>query len=129
MFVSVPGPLQTVQRAELWGVILALQSSDAVHVGVHNLGVVRHVGRLENGHRVSTPFELVTDGDLLVLIDRMPGIGDSEWVTVPASAICADDIAHWPYTPGLLIKWVVFFRNLAFSCWWSGSLVWWHCLW
>ena len=31
--VSVPGPLQTVQRAELWEVILALQSSDAVHVG------------------------------------------------------------------------------------------------
>ena len=29
-FVSVPGPLQTVQRAELWGVILALQS---LHVG------------------------------------------------------------------------------------------------
>ena len=46
-FVSVPGPLQTAQRAELWGgVILALQSSDAVHVGVDNLGVVRHVGRL-----------------------------------------------------------------------------------
>ena len=39
-FVSVPGPLQTVQRAVLWGVILALQSSDAVHVGVDNLGVV-----------------------------------------------------------------------------------------
>ena len=31
-FVSVPGPLQTVQRAELWEVILALQSVDAVHV-------------------------------------------------------------------------------------------------
>ena len=45
-FVSVPGPLHTVKRAELWGVILALQSSDAVHVGVDNLGVVRHVGRL-----------------------------------------------------------------------------------
>ena len=45
-FVSVPGPLQTVQRAELWEVILALQSADAVHVGVDNLGVVRHVGRL-----------------------------------------------------------------------------------
>ena len=25
-FLSVPGPLQTVQRAELWGVILALQA-------------------------------------------------------------------------------------------------------
>ena len=51
--------------------ILALQSSDAVYVGVHNLGVVRHVGRLLNGHHGSTPLELVTDGDLLVLIERM----------------------------------------------------------
>ena len=33
-----------------------------------------------------------------------PGIWDSEWVTVPATAICIDDIAHWPYTPGLLVK-------------------------
>ena len=32
-FCSVPGSLQTVQRAELWCVILALQSSDAVHLG------------------------------------------------------------------------------------------------
>ena len=51
--------------------ILALQFSDAVHVGVDNLGVVRHVGRLLKGHHGSTPFELVTDADLLVLIDRM----------------------------------------------------------
>ena len=67
-FCSVPGPLQTVQRAEMWGVILALQSSDAVHLGVDNLGVVRHVGRLWNGHHGPTPFEVVTDCDLLVLI-------------------------------------------------------------
>ena len=26
VFVSVPGPLQTVQRAEFWGAILALQA-------------------------------------------------------------------------------------------------------
>ena len=70
-FVSVPGPLQTVQRAELWVVILALQSDKAVHVGVDNLGVVRHVGRLLDGLLPSVPFELVTDGDLLVLIRRM----------------------------------------------------------
>ena len=25
-----------------------------------------------------------------------PGIWDSQWVTVPASAICADDVAQWP---------------------------------
>ena len=41
---SAPGPLQSVQRAEMWGVILALQTSGAVHLGVGNLGVVRHVG-------------------------------------------------------------------------------------
>ena len=43
-FCSVPGPYQSVQRAEMWGVILPLQSSGAVHLGVDNLGVVRHVG-------------------------------------------------------------------------------------
>ena len=60
-FSSVLGPLQTVQRAEMWGVILALQTSRAVHLGVDNLGVGRGI----------VPFELVTDGDLLLLIDRM----------------------------------------------------------
>ena len=53
------------------GVILALQSSDAVHVEVDNLGVVRHVGRLLDGCYRSLPFELVTDGDFLVLFRRM----------------------------------------------------------
>ena len=47
-FSSVPGPLQTVQRAEMWGVVLALQTSRAVHL-VDNLGVVRHVDRLLRG--------------------------------------------------------------------------------
>ena len=49
---------------------MALQSSRAVHLGVDNLGVVRHVGRLLSC-RDSKPFELVNDGDLLLLIDRM----------------------------------------------------------
>ena len=70
-FCSVPGPLQSVQRAEMWGVILALHSSGVVHLGVDHLGVVRHVGRLLDGCHGSTPFELVNDGDLLLLIDRM----------------------------------------------------------
>ena len=41
-----------------------------------------------------------------------PGIWDSEWVNVPASAVCAEDIAQWPYTPGLLVKWVSFLNGL-----------------
>ena len=43
VFYSVPGPLQSVQRAEFWGAILALQANDGVHLEVDNLGVVRHV--------------------------------------------------------------------------------------
>ena len=70
-FCSVPGPLQPVQRAEPWSVIWALQSSGAVHLVVDNLGVVRHVGRMLDDHPVPIPFELVEDGDLLLLIDRM----------------------------------------------------------
>ena len=41
------------------------------HLGVGNLGVVRHVGRLLDGRHGSVPFELVKDGDLLLLIERM----------------------------------------------------------
>ena len=70
-FCSVPGPLQTVQRDEMWGAILALQSADAVHLGVDTLGVVRHVGRVLDGQNSSIPLELVTDGDLLLLVERM----------------------------------------------------------
>ena len=33
--------------------------------------MVRHVGRLLDGHRGSVPFELVKDGDLLLLVERM----------------------------------------------------------
>ena len=68
---SVPGPLQTVQRAELWCVILALQANDGVHLGVDNLGVVRHVGRILDGRVSSRPCELLPDGDLFLLIERM----------------------------------------------------------
>ena len=253
VFVSVPGLLQTVQRAELWGVILALQSADAVHVGVDSLGVVRHVGRLLDDCSFATPLELVTDGDLLILIRRMidlrghdtvrvtevkghadegmvfdgrvrelvdrlgnnaadeaadfgrrrvspsvvdarrilsgvcgrwypvlldlrrffiaisravvnhdgfggtapdplvwsagalpkrrrlvhavrdraflcgpPGIWDSEWFAVPATAICGDDVAQWPYTPGLLVKWVAFLGTLHWPAGGCGPWCWWY---
>ena len=53
------------------GVILALQSSNAIHLGVDNLGVVRHVGRLLDGRHGPNLFELVNDGDLLLLIERV----------------------------------------------------------
>ena len=38
---------------------------------------------------------------------------------MPATAICDDDIAHWPYTPGFLVKWVAFLGTLH---WRAGGL-------
>ena len=48
-----------------------------------------------------------------------PGIWDSEWVNIPAAAICADDVAHWPKTHGLVVKWVTFLESLH---WPAGRL-------
>ena len=47
--VSVPGLLQTVQRAELWGSFLLFSLPTPFNVVVDNLGVVRHAGRLLDG--------------------------------------------------------------------------------
>ena len=52
-FCSVPGPLQSVQRAEFWEIIL----------GVDNLNVVRHVGRLLDGGWNPCLAELIKDGE------------------------------------------------------------------
>ena len=41
LYSSVPGPLKTVQRAEMWRVILALQALAPVHLGADNMNVVR----------------------------------------------------------------------------------------
>ena len=44
-----------------------------------------------------------------------PGIWHSDWFQVSAAAICAEDISLWPYTPGLLFKWVSFLNSLHTS--------------
>ena len=53
-----------MQRAEIWGVLAALQGCTPMHVGVDNLNVVRHVSRIIDGLCTSKPFSLVNDGDL-----------------------------------------------------------------
>ena len=67
----MPGPLPTVQRAEVWGVLVALQARVRLHVGVDNLNVVNHVSGILAGRRAGRPFSLVKDGDLLLLVQRM----------------------------------------------------------
>ena len=69
-FCSVPGPLQTVQRAAFWGYpCLAVLGCSSF--GVDNLNIVLHVGRLLDGTRGSRPVELENDGDLLALLREM----------------------------------------------------------
>ena len=31
---------------------------------------------------------------------------------VPAAVVCAEDVALWPYTPGILVKWISFLSSL-----------------
>ena len=45
-FLTVPGVMQTVQRAEFWGAILAMQAYWSCHLGIDNLNVARCIGRL-----------------------------------------------------------------------------------
>ena len=69
--MSVPGPLQSVQRAEFWGAILALQAYYPCYLGIDNLNVSRTIGRLLDHWSLSKPFPLVKDGDLVAIVLHM----------------------------------------------------------
>ena len=70
-FLPIPGVLQTVQRAEFWGAIVALQAYWACHLGIDNLNVVRSIGRLLDADRLAKPLPLIKDGDLVALVQYM----------------------------------------------------------
>ena len=71
IFSGVLGPLQSVQRVEYWGVILALQAYSGIHVGIDNLNVLRGVAALLSRNVPRSPLPLVKDGDLLAMIKSM----------------------------------------------------------
>ena len=66
-FLPVPGVMQTVQRAEFWGAILALQAYWPCHLRIDNLNVSRTLGRLLDREILVRPLPLVKDGDLIAL--------------------------------------------------------------
>ena len=66
--------MQTVQRAQLWVVVLALQATNADNFGVDNLNVVRYVGRLLDGLSTIRLSELVNDGNLVICIRKLLSI-------------------------------------------------------
>ena len=65
IFSGVLGPIQSVQRAECWGVILALQAYSGIHIGIDNINVLRGVAKLISQGVTGTLLHLVKDGDLL----------------------------------------------------------------
>ena len=71
IFLGVLGPIQSVQRAEYWGVILALQAYSGIHNGIDNLNVLRGVAALLSQEVPRTPLSLVKDGDLLTAFHSM----------------------------------------------------------
>ena len=91
LYSSLPGPLQSVQRAEMWGAVLALQATSAVHLGVDSLHVVRHVSRILACSPGIRPFELCVDGDLLSLIADLIRKRRSDTVQITKVKGHADD--------------------------------------
>ena len=71
IFSGVLGPIQSVQRAEYWGVILALQAYSGIHIGIDILNVLRGVAALLSHKIPLSPLPLVKDGDLLATIHSM----------------------------------------------------------
>ena len=70
-FMPVPGVRQTVQRAEFWGAVLAMQAYWPCHLGIDNLNVARTTGGLLDRDSLTEPLPLVKDGDSVALAQYM----------------------------------------------------------
>ena len=81
-FLPVPGVMQTVQRAEFWGAIVAMQAYWPSHLGIDNLNVARSIGRLLDRDGLVQPLPLVKDGDLVALVQYMVRTRGRETVRV-----------------------------------------------
>ena len=91
-FLPVPGATQTVQRAEFWGAILALQAYWPCHLGIDNLNVARSIGCLLDSECLSRPLPLVKDGDLIALARHMIRTRGREAVRVTWVSGHAEDV-------------------------------------
>ena len=90
--MPVPGVMQTVQRAEFWGAIVALQAYWPCHLGIDNLNVVRSIGRILDLGCLAKPLSLVKDGDLIALVQYMIRTRGRETVRVTKVMEHAEDV-------------------------------------
>ena len=70
-FMPVPCVMQTVQRAEFWSAIVAMQAYCPRYLGIENLNVARTIGRLLDKDCLVKPRPLVKDGDFVALVQYM----------------------------------------------------------
>ena len=91
-FLPVPGVLQTLQRAEFWGAILAMQAYWPCHLGVDDLNVARSIGRLLDRDSLVQPLPLAKDGELIALAQYMIRTRGGETVQVTKVKGHAEDL-------------------------------------
>ena len=82
IFSGILGPIQSVQRAEYWGVILALQAYSGIHIGIDNLNVLRNIATLVSHNIPRSSFPLMKDGDILATIHSMLSLRGFDTVKV-----------------------------------------------
>ena len=90
--MPVPGVMQTVQRAEFWCAIVAMQAYWPCHLGIDNLNVARTLGRLFDRDSLVRPLPSVKDGDLIALARYMIRTRGRETVRVTKVTRHADDV-------------------------------------
>ena len=91
-FMPVPSVMQTVQRAEFWCALLAMQAYWPCHLGIDNLNVARSIGRLLDRDSFGRPLPLVKDGDLIALAQYTIRIRGRETVRVTKAKGHAGDV-------------------------------------
>ena len=84
--------MRTVQRAEFWGAIVALQACWPCHFGIDNLNVARSIGCLLDSDCLSKPLPLVKDGELIALARNMIRTWGRETVRVTMVKGHAEDV-------------------------------------
>ena len=74
-FLPVPGVMQTVQCAEFWGAVVAMQAYWPCHLGIDHLNVAGTIGRLVDKDCLVKLLLLIQDGDWSLLSKARSALG------------------------------------------------------
>ena len=89
-FLPVADPLQTVQRAEFWDTIIAVQADWSGHVEVDNLNMASSIARLLEHGKLSKPLPLVERWAVVQHLISASGLETARIAKVTCHATDAD---------------------------------------